>query len=67
MRINQRTLGKVARLEGAGLHTGNTSTIEFHPAPENYGIRFVRRDMKDTQEITAVVDFVNDISRGTTL
>jgi UDP-3-O-[3-hydroxymyristoyl] N-acetylglucosamine deacetylase/3-hydroxyacyl-[acyl-carrier-protein] dehydratase len=67
MRINQRTVRKITRLEGAGLHTGNASTIEFHPAPENYGIRFVRTDIKESPEIPAVVDFVSDISRGTTL
>ncbi len=67
MRINQRTVKNIARLEGVGLHTGNASTIEFHPAPENYGIRFVRKDLKDSPEIPAVVDYVTDISRGTTL
>src|SRR5690349_9675092 len=67
MRVNQRTIKSIARLEGTGLHTGNTSTIEFHPAPENYGIRFVRTDIKESPEIPAIVDFVSDISRGTTL
>ena len=67
MRTNQRTVRNVARLEGVGLHTGNASTIEFHPAPENYGIRFIRRDQSGSPEIPAVVDYVTDISRGTTL
>jgi len=67
MRTNQRTVRNVARLEGVGLHTGNASTIEFHPAPEHYGIRFIRRDQPGSPEIPAVVDFVTDISRGTTL
>jgi UDP-3-O-[3-hydroxymyristoyl] N-acetylglucosamine deacetylase/3-hydroxyacyl-[acyl-carrier-protein] dehydratase len=67
MRSNQRTVKNVARLEGVGLHTGNASTIEFHPAPENYGIRFLRHDLSGTPEIPAIVDFVTDISRGTTL
>ena len=44
-----------------------STPIEFHPAPENYGIRFVRKDVKNSPEIPAVVDFVTDISRGTTL
>ncbi|MEI8135246.1 MAG: bifunctional UDP-3-O-[3-hydroxymyristoyl] N-acetylglucosamine deacetylase/3-hydroxyacyl-ACP dehydratase [bacterium] len=67
MRTNQRTVRNVARLEGVGLHTGNASTIEFHPAPENYGIRFIRTDVSGSPEIPAVVDYVTDISRGTTL
>jgi UDP-3-O-[3-hydroxymyristoyl] N-acetylglucosamine deacetylase/3-hydroxyacyl-[acyl-carrier-protein] dehydratase len=67
MRANQRTIGSVARLEGVGLHTGNPSTIEFHPAPADHGIRFVRRDLDGSPEIPALVDYVSDISRGTTL
>ena len=41
--------------------------ITFHPAPENYGIRFVRSDIKDSPEIRADIDHVVDISRGTTI
>lgn len=67
MRSNQRTIKERSTFEGIGLHTGNTSTIEFHPAPENYGIRFVRTDLPGNPEIPAIVDFVSDISRGTTL
>jgi UDP-3-O-[3-hydroxymyristoyl] N-acetylglucosamine deacetylase/3-hydroxyacyl-[acyl-carrier-protein] dehydratase len=67
MRQNQRTVKHVSKLEGVGLHTGNSSTIEFHPAPENYGIRFIRRDLPGAPEIEAVADHVTDISRGTTL
>ncbi len=67
MRPNQRTIRASSRFEGVGLHTGNASTIEFHPAPENYGIRFVRKDIDGSPEIPALVDFVTDISRGTTL
>ncbi|HYM21324.1 MAG TPA: bifunctional UDP-3-O-[3-hydroxymyristoyl] N-acetylglucosamine deacetylase/3-hydroxyacyl-ACP dehydratase [Candidatus Kapabacteria bacterium] len=67
MRITQRTIGRIVRLEGVGLHTGNPSTIEFHPAPADHGIRFVRRDLEGSPEIPALVDFVTDISRGTTI
>lgn len=67
MRTNQRTIKKVVRLEGVGLHTGNSCTMEFHPAPADYGIRFVRRDLEGAPEIPALADFVTDISRGTTL
>lgn len=67
MRSQQRTVAAVSKFEGIGLHTGNTSSIEFHPAPENYGIRFVRRDLDGAPEIPALVDCVTDISRGTTL
>ena len=39
----------------------------FTPAPENYGIRFIRSDIPDCAEIKADIDHVVDISRGTTI
>jgi UDP-3-O-[3-hydroxymyristoyl] N-acetylglucosamine deacetylase/3-hydroxyacyl-[acyl-carrier-protein] dehydratase len=67
MRALQRTVSGISKFEGTGLHTGNSSTIEFHPAADDYGIRFVRRDLIGLPEIPAIVDLVSDISRGTTL
>ncbi len=67
MRAIQRTVAAVSKFEGTGLHTGNASTIEFHPAPDDYGIRFVRTDLPGSPEVPALVDHVSDISRGTTL
>jgi UDP-3-O-[3-hydroxymyristoyl] N-acetylglucosamine deacetylase/3-hydroxyacyl-[acyl-carrier-protein] dehydratase len=67
MRQNQRTIARQATLSGVGLHTGNLSTIVFNPAPEDYGLRFVRTDLEGNPEIPADVDLVSDISRGTTL
>jgi UDP-3-O-[3-hydroxymyristoyl] N-acetylglucosamine deacetylase/3-hydroxyacyl-[acyl-carrier-protein] dehydratase len=63
----QRTLQKSVAFSGTGLHTGNPSTITFHPAPANYGYVFVRTDLETPIEIPALVDFVVDLSRGTTL
>lgn len=64
---HQRTIKTPVSFSGVGLHTGNASTITFHPAPENYGYRFVRTDIPNCPEIPALVDNVVDISRGTTL
>lgn len=63
----QRTLQKSVAFSGIGLHTGNPSTITFHPAPANYGYVFVRTDLDTPIEIPALVDYVVDLSRGTTL
>lgn len=63
----QKTLKKNISVSGIGLHTGNTSTITFCPAPVNYGFRFVRTDISGQPEIPALVDFVIDLSRGTTI
>lgn len=67
MLTKQRTIAKEISITGIGLHTGNHSTLTFKPAPENFGIRFKRIDMKDSPEILADIEHVVDISRGTTI
>jgi UDP-3-O-[3-hydroxymyristoyl] N-acetylglucosamine deacetylase/3-hydroxyacyl-[acyl-carrier-protein] dehydratase len=54
------------------LHTGNETTLTFKPAPENYGVRFVRVDLENQPEIEAIVENVEqntsiDSLRGTTI
>ncbi len=63
----QRTIAKEVSLSGIGLHTGTSCTMTFKPAPENYGIRFVRIDLGGNPEIPAIADNVVDVSRGTTI
>jgi UDP-3-O-[3-hydroxymyristoyl] N-acetylglucosamine deacetylase/3-hydroxyacyl-[acyl-carrier-protein] dehydratase len=63
----QRTIAKDVSISGVGLHTGTSCTMTFKPAPDNYGIKFIRTDIGGRPEIPANVDFVVDISRGTTL
>ncbi len=43
----QRTISKPVSCTGVGLHTGLESTITFRPAPENFGIHFIRQDIKN--------------------
>lgn len=63
----QRTIKNPVTLSGVGLHTGNKSNMTFKPAPENYGVKFKRTDLKNSPEIPADIDHVIDISRGTTI
>ncbi len=63
----QTTIAQSVSFEGIGLHTGNTSKITFHPADANHGYKFVRTDLENKVEIPALVDYVVDLSRGTTL
>ena len=63
----QRTISQSMTISGVGLHTGTFCTMTFKPAPENYGIRFIRIDMGGKPEISATADNVVDVSRGTTL
>ena len=67
MLVNQCTIGGPVSYSGTGLHTGATTTLTFRPAPENYGIRFIRTDLGGNPEIPALVEYVVDVSRGTTL
>ncbi|MDP4116749.1 MAG: bifunctional UDP-3-O-[3-hydroxymyristoyl] N-acetylglucosamine deacetylase/3-hydroxyacyl-ACP dehydratase [Bacteroidota bacterium] len=63
----QRTILKPVTMSGIGLHTGTQCNMTFKPAPENYGIRFVRTDLGGSPEIPAIADNVVDVSRGTTI
>ena len=67
MERKQRTIRTSQSCEGVGLHTGVRTKITFHPAPENYGICFIRSDIPGCTEIKADIDHVVDISRGTTI
>jgi len=72
MKDKQQTIKKAISYHGRGLHTGNETVITFKPAPENYGIQFVRVDLDDHPEILAIVDNVKqntsiDSLRGTTI
>lgn len=63
----QTTINKPVSFTGIGLHTGNSSTITFNPAPADYGYVFVRKDLENEVEIPALVENVVDLSRGTTI
>tara|TARA_A100001037_G_scaffold306738_1_gene354790 strand:- start:21925 stop:22881 length:957 start_codon:yes stop_codon:yes gene_type:complete len=67
MERKQRTIGTSQTCNGVGLHTGVETSITFHPASENFGVRFVRSDIPSSPEIKADIDHVVDISRGTTI
>lgn len=70
MSLNQTTLERSVSYRGTGLHTGNTTTITFKPAPPNSGITFVRTDVESRPTIHVSCDNVRQIeeqSRRTTL
>ena len=67
MYIKQHTLKEEIELEGVGLHTGNKSKVRIKPAPDNYGIKFVRVDLPEKPVIEADIDNVVEYERSTTL
>jgi UDP-3-O-[3-hydroxymyristoyl] N-acetylglucosamine deacetylase / 3-hydroxyacyl-[acyl-carrier-protein] dehydratase len=67
MSTEQQTLHNDARLEGTGLHTGVSVTLQFRPAEAGRGIRFRRTDLTGQPEIPATLDHVGATDRNTTL
>ena len=67
MNIKQHTISKEVTLSGVGLHTGVDTTMRFLPAKPDHGIKFQRTDLEGMPTVDADVDFVVDLSRGTTI
>ena len=65
--MNQRTLKESFSLSSKGLHTGLNLTVEFCPAPENFGYKIQRTDVEGSALIPALADHVVDTSRSTIL
>jgi len=63
----QQTIAKEVSLKGVGLHTGKKVTINFKPAPENFGYVFKRIDLPDQPLIEANIKYISDTQRGTKL
>jgi UDP-3-O-[3-hydroxymyristoyl] N-acetylglucosamine deacetylase/3-hydroxyacyl-[acyl-carrier-protein] dehydratase len=63
----QRTIAKEVSLTGVGLHTGESVTLKFAPAPENHGYAFKRTDLEGEPLIEADANYVVNTQRGTNL
>ena len=63
--MNQQTLKKEYTFEGRGLHTGKFAHLTLCPAPENFGIKFLRTDLNVV--IPALADRVSRTDRSTTI
>jgi UDP-3-O-[3-hydroxymyristoyl] N-acetylglucosamine deacetylase len=63
----QRTLIHDVSCTGIGLHTGEKVKIRLRPAPSDYGIRFVRTDLKGKPEVQVRFDNVFDTTFATTI
>ena len=63
----QNTLEKEIKLNGIGLHTGFEINLTIKPADENSGFNFVRSDIDPDEKIPALVNFVTQTERCTTI
>ncbi|MFL5729090.1 MAG: bifunctional UDP-3-O-[3-hydroxymyristoyl] N-acetylglucosamine deacetylase/3-hydroxyacyl-ACP dehydratase [Cytophagaceae bacterium] len=67
MNSKQHTIKKAVSVSGVGLHTGVKANMTFVPAGINHGIKFQRIDLDGSPIVEADVDYVVDLSRGTTI
>lgn len=67
MNLKQHTIKSPVSISGVGLHTGVKVNMTFLPAPTNHGIKFQRVDLPELPIVEADVDYVVDLSRGTTI
>jgi UDP-3-O-[3-hydroxymyristoyl] N-acetylglucosamine deacetylase len=67
MYIQQRTLAASVNCIGVGLHSGQKVHMTVQPAPVNHGIKFVRTDLPDRPEISAIFSMVVDTSLATVI
>ena len=63
----QQTIGKPVSIKGIGLHTGAEVTMKLYPAKIDYGIKFIRKDIKDNNIIEALWSNVSDTQLSTTI
>ena len=63
----QRTIAREVTLKGVGLHTGESVTMKFMPAPVNHGYAFRRVDLEGEPIIEADANYVINTQRGTNL
>jgi UDP-3-O-acyl N-acetylglucosamine deacetylase len=67
MSLKQKTIKTEAVYKGIGLHTGNTCTASFLPAPSDSGVHFIRKDLPGSPKIPATIEHVVGVIRGTTI
>ena len=63
----QHTIKEPISISGAGIHTGQSVTINILPAAPNAGIVFQRVDLPGKPTVKADVDYVVETNRSTTL
>lgn len=67
MHTRQHTIKEPVTVSGVGLHTGVVANMTFNPAAPDHGIKFQRTDLEGQPIVDADVDYVVDLSRGTTI
>ena len=64
---NQQTVSKPLHIKGIGLHTGLNVNMDLIPAGEDFGIKFIRTDLVNNNEINAIWSNVSNTKLSTTI
>ena len=64
---NQQTISKKINISGIGLHSGTKVNMKLNPAPVDYGIKFIRTDIKENNIIEALWSNVTNTTLSTTI
>ncbi len=67
MELRQRTLNKEISCTGIGLHTGKKVNLNIKPAPADFGIRFIRKDIPGNPVISVRPQNVVETDRATNI
>lgn len=63
----QKTIRKKTVVQGVGIHSGNSCSLTFKPAPENTGVYFVRNDLPGKPFLKVSAGSVEATSYQTTI
>ncbi len=67
MMLNQRTIAKKVSVTGIGIHSGKTVTLTLHPAEADFGIKFKRIDIPNSEILEANAQTVGATENNTTI
>ena len=64
---NQQTISKKISINGIGLHSGIEVNMQLYPAEADYGIKFIRKDIRNNNVIEALWSNVSNTNLSTTI
>ena len=63
----QQTISEPVSISGIGLHSGIDVNMQLYPAEADYGIKFIRNDIRDNNVIEAIWSNVSNTKLSTTI
>ena len=64
---DQQTISKPISINGIGLHSGKSVSMQLYPAQADYGIKFIRKDLIKNNIIEALWSNVSNTNLSTTI